>query len=143
MTNATNKEVKQLSPLSTSILTAVLAAATAEAPEVLTSKGVAEVLNIKPSSVSGALANLTKNKMVSVDEDGNLKVLRGGKAALGVLKREPKADTKIAKAKELFGNLPGAARKDVMAAMVANIGISTACAATYYATAKKAAAATA
>jgi hypothetical protein len=97
---------------------------------------VATTLGTKPSSVSGAMATLKKNEMIKVNSDGTLKVLRAGKSAVGALKREPKAGTKIAKAKDLFVNMPGAARKDVIAAMTEQLGISQACAATYYATAK-------
>jgi DNA-binding transcriptional ArsR family regulator len=126
------KPTKTLSPLSTSIIAAVLAAT-----DKVDSKAIAATLNVKPASVSGALAALKKNEMVSINEKGIIKVLRAGKSVTGALKREPKAGTKIAAAKSLFMSMPGASRKDVLAKMTADLGLSAACAATYYATAKK------
>lgn len=125
------KKIVKLSPLASSVLTAVLASA-----GTMKASDVATTLGTKPASVSGAMATLKKNEMIKVNSDGTLKVLRAGKSAVGALKRAPKAGTKIAKAKDLFVSMPGAARKDVIAAMTSQLGISQACAATYYATAK-------
>lgn len=123
-----------LSPLSASIIATVLAST-----DKVDTKAVAATLNVKPAAVGGALATLKKNEMVAVNDKGFLKVLRKGKSAVGALKRAPKAGTKLAAAKDLFASMPGATRKDVLAAMTTNLGLSAACAATYYAAAKKAA----
>ena len=110
-----------------------------------TSKVVAEHMDVKVAVVTGNLASLKKNGLVSV-ENGVLSLTKEGKKyaprsmfAPSETTRKVRTGTKAEIARTIFENRGDKARKNIINELITQAGLSTAGAATYLQNLKRAA----
>lgn len=118
-----------LSTTSKNIMTALLAGS-------FLSKEVAAKLNVNTTVVTGSLAGLKKNGFVEIT-NSKLSLTAKGRALVAPVSVEAvryvrKGDKKEAASRIINGLGPGATRKDIMARLMSELGMSSAQASTYH-----------